>query len=333
MNDMVEMRQGIPALAMDESELIDVLESSLYPGAKLPTIKMVVGYCRASSLDPMQKPVHIVPMSVSTGEKDANGWDIKKMRDVIMPGIGLYRTQAARTGQYAGVSEPEFGPTKLLKFEEVVWEEVPGQKNKSKKTYNREMEYPEWCKITVQKFVNGEIRDFVAKEYWTENYATKGANSDAPNAMWKRRPFAQIAKCAEAQALRKAFPDSTGAAPTADEMEGKHLLDDDSVIDGDATGAIKPEVSMPKAKTAPVAQKPVFCTDEKFKTNRTAWENIVTSGRKTAAELIIFLEAKAPLTDAQKEEIGKWKKKPDESVSDTDDFVKALDKSGDYTPE
>lgn len=249
MNDMVEMRQSIPALAMDEQELVEVLESSLYPGAKLTTIKMVVGYCRASNLDPMQKPVHIVPMSVSTGEKDANGWDVKKMRDVIMPGIGLYRTQAARTGQYAGVSEPEFGPTKILKFEEVVWEEVPGQQKKSKKTYNREMEYPEWCKITVHKIVNGEIRDFVAKEYWTENYATKSANTDAPNAMWKRRPFAQIAKCAEAQALRKAFPDSTGAAPTADEMEGKHFTEDDSIIDGDATGAIKPGVSMPQSKS------------------------------------------------------------------------------------
>lgn len=31
------------------------------------------------------------------------------MRDVIMPGIGSYRTQAARSGEYAGVSEPEFG--------------------------------------------------------------------------------------------------------------------------------------------------------------------------------------------------------------------------------
>ncbi|CAJ0997499.1 hypothetical protein SODG_005668 [Sodalis praecaptivus] len=43
-----------------------------------------------------------------------------------------------------------------------------------------------------------------------------------PNAMWKKRPYGQIAKCAEAQALRKAWPE-IGQQPTAEEMEGKTL--------------------------------------------------------------------------------------------------------------
>ena len=77
------------------------LKSSLYPGATDQSVDMVLSYCRAAGLDPMQKPVHIVPM-----------WDSKarEMRDVVMPGIGLYRTNAARTGQFAGMSEPVFGP-------------------------------------------------------------------------------------------------------------------------------------------------------------------------------------------------------------------------------
>ena len=40
--------------------------------------------------------------------------------------------------------------------------------------------------------------------------------------MWKKRPRGQLSKCCEAQALRKAFPEMIGNAPTADEMEGKH---------------------------------------------------------------------------------------------------------------
>lgn len=40
--------------------------------------------------------------------------------------------------------------------------------------------------------------------------------------MWTRRPYAQLAGCAEARALRKAFPE-LGSAPTADEMEGKEI--------------------------------------------------------------------------------------------------------------
>jgi hypothetical protein len=43
--------------------------------------------------------------------------------------------------------------------------------------------------------------------------------------MWARRVRGQIAKCAEAQALRKAFPELC-SLPTAEEMEGKHLGDE-----------------------------------------------------------------------------------------------------------
>ena len=76
------------------------LKSSLYPGALgcLPsTWCWRIARRRAST--PMTKPVHIVPMSVATGEKDRNGYDVKAMRDVVMPGIGLYRINATRTGQ------------------------------------------------------------------------------------------------------------------------------------------------------------------------------------------------------------------------------------------
>lgn len=189
---------NLPALAMNEAQLITVLENSLYPGANPQSIAMVVSYCQASSLDPMQKPVHIVPM-----------WDSKasKMRDVIMPGIGLYRTQAARTGQYAGVSEPEYG--------EDVTEKLDG----------KEITFPKWCRVTVKRVLSdGTIAEFTAREFWKENYAVKGGKdkSIAPNAMWSKRPYAQLAKCAQAQALRIAFPE-IGSQPTADEMEGKEI--------------------------------------------------------------------------------------------------------------
>lgn len=185
-------------LAIAEAELVKVLKSSLYPGASDESVKLVLGYCRASGLDPMQKPVHIVPM-----------WDSKesRMRDVIMPGIGLYRTQAARSGEYAGITEPDFGPD--------VTENIGGV----------ETTYPAWCRVTVKrKLPDGSVAEFTAVERWKENYAVKGGKekSIAPNAMWLKRPYGQIAKCAQAQALRMAFPE-VGSSPTADEMEGKSL--------------------------------------------------------------------------------------------------------------
>jgi hypothetical protein len=41
--------------------------------------------------------------------------------------------------------------------------------------------------------------------------------------MWQKRPYGQLAKFAEAQALRKAFPEIVSQHPTAEEMEGKHF--------------------------------------------------------------------------------------------------------------
>lgn len=182
------------ALALREDEMLAVLQSSLYPGAAPESIRMVLGYCKAAGLDPMQKPVHIVPM-----------WDSKskRMRDVVMPGIGLYRTHASRTGQYVGKSEPEFGPMQT--------EVIGGQK----------ITFPEWAKVTVRRAVCGVVAEFSATEYWMENYAVKGGpeKSIAPNAMWTKRPRGQLAKCATAQALREAFPE-LGSQATAEEMEG-----------------------------------------------------------------------------------------------------------------
>lgn len=201
--------QATRALTLTDDELLPVLQSSLYPGAKPDSIRMVLGYCRASGLDPMQKPVHIVPMRV---KKPGGGRDDYEWRDVVMPGVGLYRTQAARTGAYVGVSEPEFGPARELRVGDHV------------------TEYPEWCRVTVKRMMpGGFVAEFTAVEYWTENYATAGRDTKKPNDMWSRRPRGQIAKCAEAQALRKAFPE-IGAQPTADEASP-----DDYVIDG-ATG-------------------------------------------------------------------------------------------------
>lgn len=241
------IKVGIPSLAMSEAELVSVLQSSLYPGAKTESIKLVIGYCKAGGFDPMQKPVHIVPMSVKTGAKNQYGDDEYVMRDVIMPGVGLYRTLAARTEEYAGMTEPEFGPTKTISFKDLRWEK--GEKDKNvRASVDAELAYPEWCKVTVRRLVQGNIVEFSAKEYWLENYATAGKSTTAPNAMWKKRPFGQLAKCAEAQALRKGFPEA-GAEPTADEMAGKSL--DDGVVIDHGTGEItRTAIAQPQSKTS-----------------------------------------------------------------------------------
>lgn len=217
----------IPAAGEDLKSIKTALSTSLYPGASESSVDMVLAYCRASGLDPMTKPVHIVPMWIA-GKNGASGG----MRDVVMPGIELYRTKAHRTGEYAGQDEAEFGPTLRQRVGTV------------------ELSFPEWCKVTVYRMLGGQKCAYSAKVYWLETYAEKGGKEkdDSPNAMWRKRAFGQLEKCTEALALRKGFPEAVGAQPTAEEMEGR-------VIDADFEPVThKPTVSMPKAKAQAAIQ-------------------------------------------------------------------------------
>lgn len=282
----------IPSLNMDEGELIRVLQNSIYPGAKVESIKLVLGYCRANVLDPMTKPVHIVPMKVKV--KGDGGQDRYEDRDVVMPGIELYRIKAARTGDYMGISEPVFGPPETITFKEKKWVDM-GDNQRSQKWVEGTVTYPAWCKIVVRRRMeDGETAEFPAIEFWTENYATKGRDSDAPNDMWQKRPFGQLAKCAEAQALRKAFPE-LGAAPTAEEMQGKTI---------DETGA--PVHEGPAATAAvqiPQERKPSTAPEGGVKdaevvgaTSRASTTEASGEGKAVAGELMPREEKKkAPL--------------------------------------
>lgn len=223
--------------------------NTIYPGANPDSIIMAVDYCKARKLDIMLKPVHLVPMPVTDARTKEKVW-----RDVPMPGIGMYRIQADRSGNYAGADEPEFGPT--------VTQEFPDPYNAGKII---RVSYPEWCKYTVYKFVNGQRIAFTSKEYWIENYATQSSKTDCPNSMWKKRPYGQIAKCAEAQALRKAWPE-IGSEPTAEEMEGKTFVTEERDITPQAARIPQSSTSADRLKAAIDAEsqpaEPVALTED-----------------------------------------------------------------------
>jgi phage recombination protein Bet len=250
-----------------DQHIWSALKNSLYTGAKDESIKLVLDYCKAAKLDPMQKPVHIVPMSVKNAQTGRYEY-----KDVVMPGVGLYRIQAARSNQYAGVSEPEFGEDVTCNLGGI------------------NITYPKWCKVTVKKLVNNTIVEFTAKEYWLENYATASKESIAPNTMWKKRPYGQIAKCAEAQALRKAFPEIISQHPTAEEMEGKDIND------------LEIEVKNITPKAQNISNK-----------LDSVLQNITEESNETLAELLELIK----LHDVSSEVINKWCSKAGvESIAD-----------------
>lgn len=103
----------------------------------------------------------------------------------IQTGIDGYRLVAARTGQLAGIDDP---------------------------TYDTETEqHPNRATVTVWRFVNGHRVPFTATARWTE-YSQQGG-------LWGKMPYLMLGKCAEALALRKAFPAELSGVYTGEEMQ------------------------------------------------------------------------------------------------------------------
>jgi phage recombination protein Bet len=104
----------------------------------------------------------------------------------IQTGIDGYRLVAARTGRHAGTSDAEFD--------------------------SQDGQHPRSARVTVKKVMpNGFVADFTATARWSEY-----VQEQSP--MWRKMPYLMLSKCAEALALRKAFPAELSGVYTAEEM-------------------------------------------------------------------------------------------------------------------
>lgn len=174
----------------------------IYDGASDEKVALVIDYCKARKLDPLKKPVHIVQV-----------WSQKRgqMVETIWPSIAETRITAMRTGVFAGQDETKFGPT--------ITADIGSAKS---------FQYPEWAQTTLYRMVGGVRCPFPGpRVYWVESYAPKKRDDPTPNAMWFKRSWGQIEKCAEAAALRRAFPEEAGGQATGEEMAGR--VDEDFI--------------------------------------------------------------------------------------------------------
>lgn len=105
---------------------------------------------------------------------------------VIITGIDGYRLSAQRTGNYAGSDDAVFDD-----------EANPGK-----------------ATITVYRLVGGIRCGFIASARWAEYFP-----GEKQGHMWRKMPTTMLAKCAEALALRKAFPQELGGTYIKEEMD------------------------------------------------------------------------------------------------------------------
>jgi phage recombination protein Bet len=207
----IEQRFGVDKAAWK------ALVEAIFPNAtSTESVILALSYCRARKLDPFKRNVHIVPI-----------WnkELRRYIDTIWPGIGELRTTAFRTSEYAGRDDAAFGIDETRTF--------TGQAGSKGNKYDVEktVTFPQWAQVTVYRIVKGQRVAFAGpRVYWLETYATLGHDNDVPNEMWETRPRGQIEKCAEAAALRAAFPEEVGGDYIPEEVQ--HATT--PVIDGTA---------------------------------------------------------------------------------------------------
>ncbi len=219
-----------------------VLVESIFPSAKTAEgVGLAVQYCRARGLDIMKRPVHVVPMWSKTLGREV---------ETVWPGIAEVQTTAARTGLWAGMDPPKFGPEQTRTFRGSVWRDGRQESGQV------EVSFPEWVEFTVYRLVNGTRCPFTEVVFWGETYARAG-KGEMPNDMWQKRPKGQLLKCAKAAALRAAFPEEAGEY-TAEEMAGKVIEADSvpvhaqaSVIDAGATFTVAASKPNPESESIP----------------------------------------------------------------------------------
>lgn len=172
-------------------EQIKVLTDTVAKGATKTELDFFLAVCKRTGLDPFTKQVYFTKRK--TWNNDKKGYDEVA---TIQTGIDGYRVIAARTGDHAGTDDAVFFNGK-------------GEVSESDSV-------PLKAKVTVYRMVKGKKISFEASARWDE-YCQKNKEGK-PSNLWAKMPYLMLAKCAEALALRKAFPFELSGVYAREEM-------------------------------------------------------------------------------------------------------------------
>lgn len=168
------------------------------------------------------------------------------------------------------------------------------------------------CHVWIEAIITRKDRSkpIVVREYFDE--VVRNANFATP---WDSHPKRMHRHKAEIQCARIAF----GFAGIYDEDEAERIIEKD----------ITPASNVADNNAADTKNEPVILDDATFKTIADKYRELVTSGKKSIDDFVIWVESKGALmTVAQKAEVNKWAvKQPEviegEATEVQDDFTAA----------
>lgn len=180
-------------------EQIDILKQTICKGASDAELALFLEVCKAKRLDPFSGQIHAVKRKERN--QDTNSWEERLSWQV---GIDGFRALAERTGDRDGMDPPEWCGDDG-RFVQVWLEKKP----------------PRACRVRVYR--KGVARPYEAIALWDFYVQTKSDGN--PNRMWARGGPAMLAKCAEALALRMAFPLDLADLYAPEEMDAAGVID------------------------------------------------------------------------------------------------------------
>lgn len=160
-----------------------MIRENFSTGATESEFQVLLAVAKARRLNPLLRQVHFVKRWDKQRNDNRGGWAW-----AVQVSIDGLRAIAERTRLYDGQDEPEF-------------------------------EHDEKGRIVlarVRVYKKGIARPFVGVARWSEYVQTTKEGN--PTRFWKDMPYTMIGKCAEALAIRKAFPEDSGGLYVSEEM-------------------------------------------------------------------------------------------------------------------
>jgi len=243
-------------------EKIALIKRTIAEGASDDELALFIAQCQRTGLDPFSRQIYSIQRQVYDPKLNR-----KVSRMVTQVSIDGLRLIAERSGLYAGQVGPYFsGPLPAIRAEQ----EDPAE-HSERVDLMRNQEgvgnYSVWSDIwssTTYPFAAkvGVIRKDFAEPlysvaYWSEYCPIFDGK---PSLMWSRFPTLMLAKCAEASALRRAFPQELAGLFTPEEsrlaagdlkatqkkLKSEEFSEDSPIIletsTNPVTGLVSPEV-------------------------------------------------------------------------------------------
>lgn len=212
-------------------EKLQLIKDTIAQGATDDELALFLYAAQRTGLDPFSKQIYCIKR-----------YDPGVGRDVAKPQTGIdgYRLVADRTGDY-----------------------MPGQAATFEYDQNGALFS---ATAYVKKWRHGEWHEIAATAHYAEYVQTKKDGN--PNSMWKRAPHVMLAKCAEALALRRAFPAELSGVYTSDEL-------------GDEQPAALPAKAQPMIKdVTPPAVTGIVMDEEELSPDKQRRAKLINGVRK-----------------------------------------------------